>query len=992
LLAQDSELNRAVALKRIQERQADNPESRRRFLREAEITGRLEHPGVVPVYGLAQDAAGRPCYAMRFIQGESLKDAIQKFHAAEKQGKDPGEQRLAFRQLLTSFVVVCKTMAYAHSRGVLHRDLKPANIMLGKYGETLVVDWGLAKAFDRDDEARALGEASLQPEIEGGGSDTQTGAALGTPLFMSPEQAAGDNGLVGPASDIYSLGVTLYNLLTNAVPYDIREPFQMRAPAILAEVVPPRQRKKDVPRALEAICLKAMTKDQQKRYGTGLDLAADLEHWLADEPVSFYRDPWPQRLGRWVRQHRGLAASSVAGVAVAAVSLAVVSLLMGRKNAELATASAELAVANTREHEAAELARQTIEDMTSEDALRFLETQKELRPEQRNFLERAVAYYRQAVRQEAPGEEGQAGQARAYFRMGKLQQWLGLFPEAEITSRSALEKYQYLAAEHAQDPAYRLDLAKSHRILGLQLVDLGKLPEAEQEYRAALAEGERLVSEHPRVPEYRLDLAISHNNLGTRLSVLGKQPEAEKEYRAALAEQEALASEHPGVPEYRQELAGTHINLGNLLFILGKRPEAEKEYRAAVTKGERLASEHPPAPMYRQYLARSLHNLGVLLAALGKRQEAEKEYRAALVEQERLVVEHPQATVYRTELARSHNSLGVLLKDLGKRPEAEKEYRAALIEQERLAAEHPQVPVYRFELAKSHNNMGILLKDLGKRPEAEKEYRTAMVEQERLAAEHPRVAAYRQDLAKSHNNLGNLLRDLGKWPEAEKEYRAALVERERLVSEHPKAPAYAMELALSCCNFGILLSERGQPAESLSWYAKGIAALEPALSKLGTDVKGREALRDSHRSRAEALAKLGRYTEAIHDWDRALALDDGSAGGEIRVGRAKTLARAGEVARASADAEELLKAGSLRGDALYDISCLFSLASAKAKEQAQAECYAGRAVTVLRQAVAKGFRDIEHIKKDSDLDPLRLRDDFQKVLRELEAKKIPPGK
>src|SRR5262249_52918618 len=143
--AHDHELHREVALKEIQDRHADHPESRGRFLLEAEITGGLEHPGIVPVYGLGTYADGRPYYAMRFIKGDSLKDAIERFHKTDVAGRDPGERTLALRQLLRRLIDVCNAIAYAHSRGILHRDLKPGNIMLGRYGETLVVDWGLAK-------------------------------------------------------------------------------------------------------------------------------------------------------------------------------------------------------------------------------------------------------------------------------------------------------------------------------------------------------------------------------------------------------------------------------------------------------------------------------------------------------------------------------------------------------------------------------------------------------------------------------------------------------------------------------------------------------------------------------------------------------------------------------------------------------------------------------------------------------------------------------
>jgi tRNA A-37 threonylcarbamoyl transferase component Bud32 len=204
-VAEDQELHRAVALKEIQEERAHDAVSRGRFLLEAEITGGLEHPGIVPVYGLGQYSDGRPFYAMRFIKGDNLKEAIRRFHEAEQPGRDPGERGLALRQLLRRFVDVCNAVAYAHSRGVLHRDLKPGNIMVGKYGETLIVDWGLAKPIGRSDLTRTHEESTLQPSSGSDWVETVLGTVIGTPAYMSPEQAAGRLDLLGPASDIYSL-------------------------------------------------------------------------------------------------------------------------------------------------------------------------------------------------------------------------------------------------------------------------------------------------------------------------------------------------------------------------------------------------------------------------------------------------------------------------------------------------------------------------------------------------------------------------------------------------------------------------------------------------------------------------------------------------------------------------------------------------------------------------------------------------------------------
>ena len=332
-VALDAELHREVALKQILEKHADDPVSRQRFVAEAEITGGLEHPGVVPVYGLGTYGGGRPYYAMRFIKGDSLKEAIEHFHADVSLKNDPGRRSLELRKLLRRFLDVCNAIDYAHSRGVIHRDIKPANIILGKHGETLVVDWGLAKAVGRADPS--VGEQTIAPSSSGS-SETLPGSALGTPAYMSPEQACGDLDRLGPRSDVYSLGATLYCLLTGKPPFEGEDVGEILRKVQRGDFVPPRQLDPSLDKALEAVCLKAMANKPGDRYPSCRALAEDIERWMADEPVSAWAEPWTRKLLRWLTRHRTGVTGAAAAVLAGVVGLSAVLAVQARANLALA--------------------------------------------------------------------------------------------------------------------------------------------------------------------------------------------------------------------------------------------------------------------------------------------------------------------------------------------------------------------------------------------------------------------------------------------------------------------------------------------------------------------------------------------------------------------------------------------------------------------------------------------------------------------------------
>ncbi len=378
-VALDCELRREVALKQILEKHADDPVSRQRFVLEAEVTGGLEHPGIVPVYGLGTYGSGRPYYAMRFIKGDSLKEAIEQFHADSSLENDPGRRSFELRKLLRRFLDVCNAIDYAHSRGVVHRDIKPANIILGKHGETLVVDWGLAKAVGRADPT--VGEQTIAPSSSGS-SETMPGSAMGTPAYMSPEQACGDLDRLGPRSDVYSLGATLYCLLTGKPPFEGEDVGEILRKVQRGDFVPPRQLESLPDAALEAVCLKAMANQPGDRYPSCRALADDVERWMADEPVSAWAEPWTRKLSRWLTRHRTGVTGAAAAVLAGVFGLSAVLAVQARANLALADKNTALTAANAKIEARYNLAVEAIKTFhtgVSEDFLLKEEKFKELR-------------------------------------------------------------------------------------------------------------------------------------------------------------------------------------------------------------------------------------------------------------------------------------------------------------------------------------------------------------------------------------------------------------------------------------------------------------------------------------------------------------------------------------------------------------------------------------------------------------------------------------
>jgi tetratricopeptide (TPR) repeat protein/tRNA A-37 threonylcarbamoyl transferase component Bud32 len=923
-VAQDRELNREVALKRIQERHADHPDSRRRFLAEAEITAGLEHPGVVPVYGLVQDDQGRPCYAMRFVQGETLSDALRRFHVADPASRDSGERSLAFRHLLHHFLGMCQAVAYAHSRGVIHRDLKPQNVMLGKYGETLVVDWGLAKPVGRSDDVRkSSGEATLEPT--GSGEGTAMGSVVGTPGYMSPEQAAGRWDVIGPASDLYSLGATLYTLLTGRPPLQGDNWPQIQQQIQRGDFPRPREVNKDVPPALEAICLKAMALKPEDRYPLVLALADDVERWLADEPVSAHRELLRAHARRWARRHRVAVTAAAAAAVVLAVCLAVGAGLLARAYREVATERNE---ARVQRDKARERLRQAGGAVHHFSTLINDNPQMKSRGMERlrtQLLEDALGFFEKFLEGEEGTEEGadlEHDRARLFVHTALLYGATGRHAQAEKAYLRGITLMQEVIDADPRDQNTRQNQAMAYLQLAALYGDTGRQREADRAFEQGLAIRRQLADDAPADPMQQGNLAHAYNSLAIWYSRTGRKEQAIELYSRALAIRRRLADAHSDRHDFVEGLAHVLNNLGLEHYYAHRFNEAEKHFGECLTLVRKLVKARPEDSSDQLYLAQTYHNLAMVYGDTGRHDLAEQSYRQSRDLLVPLAQTHPDVVQYRELLGQSQLSLGILYATRNKPGDldlAERADRDTIHVFTRLVNEYPEVLDYRAYLGGTQGNLANVLGNKGD-PMGALESNTQSIRTLLFVVEkNPRHRNARSSLRNSYANRADTLHKQGNLPEALADLDRALkfddgdrgdVFRFRRLQciaemgEHARAVAEA----------GPLAAKAGAGRDTLLQAADVFALAVPAARKdARLDAQQQGALAERYAARAVELLTQAQmkgvvFPDHLAQSDRLAPLREREDFRRLLVGLRHRLFMAHYEARRPAEAEaELLK-------------------------------------------------------------------------------------
>jgi serine/threonine-protein kinase len=908
---------------------------------------------------------------MRFIRGDSLKESIERFHADASLSRDAGRRALELRRLLRRFLDVCNAIDYAHSRGVLHRDIKPGNIIVGKHGETLVVDWGLAKALGRAEPGLDSGERTLIPSSASGSAETLPGSAMGTPAYMSPEQARGDLQQLGPRSDVYSLGATLYCLLTGKPPCEADDVGEVLRAVQQGRLPSPRQVDPSIDPAIEAVCKKAMALSPEDRYATPRALVEDVERWMADEPVSAWREPWTRTQIRWLSRHRVGVTAAAAAVLVALVGTGAVLGVQTTANAELKRANNDLALANSRvtranadlqaagerERQRFDLAMEAIKLFHGEVSEDLLLKERRFEDLRAKLLKGAAGFYARLERllEGQPDVPSRAALGRAYFELGDLTGAIGKAPEAVAVHRKALAVRRELAASPGAEAEAVLDVVRSLLALGVWSGSTGNDAAELASYQEALGLAEGLITAGRGGDEARFEMAMCLDWMSYH--VAQRRPEEGLEMaRRAQAISRDLVARNPSVTRYLQRLASAQFAMGSRLSMTGKPAECIAAYEESVSMYQKLAGIHPERFRFQDSLGKLHNNIASELSTLGRLDEAVAARRAAVEVWRKAADRNPAATSLANNLAFGLDNVASDLAATGREAEALVALAEARLILQKLADADLGDTASPRNLAKNYLFTGETLGRMGMRLEAKEAFEKGLSIVQRQADDHPSITGIQGPAGDCLRDAGWALWRLGWTAEALTAFSRERAIRHRLSADRPGKDVDRDWLANCETNSAAALVALGRLPEAGACCDRAIAIREDLVQRQPTNHRFQQNLAESLMRLGSVRAAAGDATDAAAIWRRATAkFANHPPGGESAIFRACC------------------------HGALAGLAGVAGSGVSHAEGTAEAE----KAMDVLRRAVAHGYRDRDLMRIEPGLDPLRTRSDFQLLMMDL---------
>ena len=768
-IARDRRLGREVAVKEVLVAAGSVA---RRFEREARITARLQHPSIISVHEAGTWPSGEPFYAMRLVTGRSLDEAIALATTYA--------ERLA---LLPNVLAVADAMAYAHGQKVIHRDLKPRNIVVGEFGETVVIDWGLAKELGSPEDSISMSPTPTPaPASESTPGETTLGEVIGTPAYMPPEQAAGQ--AVDERADVYAIGAILYHVLAGRPPFVADSNADLLAALNAAPPLPLAHHAPEVPTELTAIVERAMARDRDARYPTALALAEDLRRFQTGQLVGAHRYSLRQLLRRWVRRHRtAIAAAGAAAVVAIAIGVVAVRRIVA---AEVeAQDERALAIANRADTEA--LMGFMLGDLRDKLAevgrLDLMEA----------VARRATAYYA------AHGTGGSDDQA---FLAGIAEVALSAVLESRGDLQGGLAGYAAgrarfaeLAARHPEVAKYRMREIEAAVYQADVRALQGDRPGAVAAFRELGPLAEQNLAAHPDDPESIHVAYLIHGRIGADLETRGELAASLEEARTAL-ELATRSSSIDTSQRARKDLLTAHARVGRVLSRLGHDPAAAlTEYRIGLALGEREVARDPKNPHWLQDVAISHGEVGMLLMEQHDLAAALIEFRAGVDAVLRALAIEPANTDAIATHAVAEQRIGIALYE-------QHDYAGALAQFKICDA------IYTDLIARDPTNIDSLhgrtvisnkLADVQlatKDPRAAiASYKVGLAIREKLVGMDPDNASWRRDLFYSHYKLATAYRAVPDPARALAELRAGLAVAEITLAAHPKNETYADDVA-----------------------------------------------------------------------------------------------------------------------------------------------------------------------------------------------------